>query len=108
MSRAEAVDALYQDMAARHRARFRSVHVSFPASVDLTILLIRCIDSESGRSGEDGGCPTPLHQTTTVEGTEIPITSSRCQEDRQEDILGHSSLYIQIDRVSCTIVVGRC
>ncbi|KAI5810319.1 ribosomal L18ae protein family [Pyronema omphalodes] len=27
MSRAEAVDALYQDMAARHRARFRSIHV---------------------------------------------------------------------------------
>jgi len=29
MSRCEAVDALYQDMAARHRARFRSVHVRF-------------------------------------------------------------------------------
>jgi large subunit ribosomal protein L18Ae len=28
MSRTEAVDALYQDMAARHRSRFRSVHVS--------------------------------------------------------------------------------
>ena len=27
MSRTEAVDALYQDMAARHRARFRSIHV---------------------------------------------------------------------------------
>jgi ribosomal protein L20A (L18A) len=27
MSRCEAVDALYQDMAARHRARFRSIHV---------------------------------------------------------------------------------
>jgi large subunit ribosomal protein L18Ae len=29
MTRTEAVDALYQDMAARHRARFRSIHVSF-------------------------------------------------------------------------------
>ena len=29
MSRTEAVDALYQDMAARHRARFRSVHVCY-------------------------------------------------------------------------------
>ena len=28
MSRTDAVEALYQDMAARHRARFRSVHVS--------------------------------------------------------------------------------
>ncbi|KAI4783858.1 ribosomal protein L18ae [Aureobasidium sp. EXF-8845] len=27
MSRCEAVDALYQDMAARHRARFRSIHI---------------------------------------------------------------------------------
>lgn len=27
MSRTEAVEALYQDMAARHRARFRSIHV---------------------------------------------------------------------------------
>ena len=27
MSRTEAVDSLYQDMAARHRARFRSIHV---------------------------------------------------------------------------------
>lgn len=29
MSRTEAVEALYQDMAARHRARFRSIHVRF-------------------------------------------------------------------------------
>lgn len=27
MSRVEAVEAMYQDMAARHRARFRSIHV---------------------------------------------------------------------------------
>jgi len=27
MSRTEAVEALYQDMAAQHRARFRSIHV---------------------------------------------------------------------------------
>ena len=29
LSRAGAVKALYQDMAARHRARFRSIHVGF-------------------------------------------------------------------------------
>lgn len=29
MSRTDAVDALYSDMAARHRARFRSIHVRF-------------------------------------------------------------------------------
>ncbi|KAI4135920.1 MAG: hypothetical protein LQ347_000256 [Umbilicaria vellea] len=27
MSRTEAVEALYQDMAARHRSRFRSIHI---------------------------------------------------------------------------------
>ena len=27
MSRTEAVESLYQDMAARHRSRFRSIHV---------------------------------------------------------------------------------
>lgn len=30
MSRTDAVEALYQDMAARHRARFRSIHVCIP------------------------------------------------------------------------------
>ena len=29
LSRADAVKSLYQDMAARHRARFRSIHVHF-------------------------------------------------------------------------------
>lgn len=30
LSRADAVKSLYQDMAARHRARFRSIHVRLP------------------------------------------------------------------------------
>ena len=30
LSRADAVKSLYQDMAARHRARFRSIHVRGP------------------------------------------------------------------------------
>jgi hypothetical protein len=43
MSRTEAVDALYQDMAARHRARFRSIHVC-DGSKDpqIILLLIYC------------------------------------------------------------------
>jgi large subunit ribosomal protein L18Ae len=31
MSRTDAVEALYQDMAARHRSRFRSIHVCHSA-----------------------------------------------------------------------------
>jgi len=29
MSRTDAVESMYQDMAARHRSRFRSIHVRF-------------------------------------------------------------------------------
>ena len=39
LSRADAVKSLYQDMAARHRARFRSIHVgsiSVPRARTLT------------------------------------------------------------------------
>ncbi|KAI5850698.1 ribosomal L18ae/LX protein domain-containing protein [Tricharina praecox] len=36
MSRAQAVDALYQDMAARHRSRFRSIHVLKVVEVEKT------------------------------------------------------------------------
>ena len=36
MSRTEAVDALYQDMAARHRARFRSIHILKVVEVEKT------------------------------------------------------------------------
>ena len=36
MSRTDAVEALYQDMAARHRARFRSIHVGTCMSSDMT------------------------------------------------------------------------
>ena len=41
LTRTEAVEALYQDMAARHRSRFRSIHVRFPEPMpdaDLPIL----------------------------------------------------------------------
>ena len=42
MSRADAVDSLYQDMAARHRARFGSIAVRFLSvlkfGIDLTVI----------------------------------------------------------------------
>lgn len=38
MSRTDAVDALYSDMAARHRARFRSIHVRcFPGRLESAV-----------------------------------------------------------------------
>lgn len=36
LSRAAAVDALYQDMAARHRARFRSIHILKVVEIEKT------------------------------------------------------------------------
>ncbi|KAK3201919.1 hypothetical protein GRF29_164g1065519, partial [Pseudopithomyces chartarum] len=36
MSRTEAVDALYQDMAARHRSRFRQIHILKVVEVEKT------------------------------------------------------------------------
>ena len=36
MSRADAVQSLYQDMAARHRARFRTIHILKVVEVEKT------------------------------------------------------------------------
>ena len=63
LSRADAVKALYQDMAARHRARFRSIHVraqlaaslflflcvlSFVASCEFSFQILRVVEIEKG------------------------------------------------------------
>jgi large subunit ribosomal protein L18Ae len=36
LSRTEAVESIYQDMAARHRSRFRSIHVRPPSTLRRT------------------------------------------------------------------------
>lgn len=62
MSRTEAVEALYQDMAARHRARFRSIHVRLQRSLPGNDLLTPPLpDPESGGGREDSGCQATLH-----------------------------------------------
>ena len=56
MSRTEAVDALYQDMAARHRARFRSIHVRQSSTRKHGFSVLTCsgtTDSQSRRDRED-------------------------------------------------------
>ncbi|KAH8650222.1 60S ribosomal protein L20 [Tricladium varicosporioides] len=40
MSRTDAVEALYQDMAARHRSRFRSIHVCLSKKLSCVLVLI--------------------------------------------------------------------
>ena len=46
LSRADAVKALYQDMAARHRARFRSIHVcsNHTATLPIVVTILPYID----------------------------------------------------------------
>jgi large subunit ribosomal protein L18Ae len=41
VSRTLAVQSLYQDMAARHRARFRSIHVR-PLAILIALVVIHC------------------------------------------------------------------
>ena len=53
LTRADAVKALYQDMAARHRARFRSIHVRVPMIVVLdsshrVVQILRVVEIEKG------------------------------------------------------------
>jgi ribosomal L18ae/LX-like protein len=67
LTRANAVKSLYQDMAARHRARFRSIHVRtflFILVWGLACLGVdHTIDADSSRCGdrEDGGHPAAVH-----------------------------------------------
>ena len=50
MSRTDAVEALYQDMAARHRSRFRSIHVRQSLIAEPTSSLLNSVDRFSKSS----------------------------------------------------------
>lgn len=66
MSRTDAVEALYQDMAARHRSRFRSVHVRLIDTRihQLQILTYSKTDPQGRRAREDRRRQAPIHQAT--------------------------------------------
>ena len=53
MSRCDAVHALYQDMASRHRARFRTIHVRLASRI-IRDATNSASDPESGGAREDG------------------------------------------------------
>jgi len=54
MSRTDAVEALYQDMAARHRSRFRSIHVRHLSKIldSKQLILIVKTDPQGRRNRE--------------------------------------------------------
>jgi ribosomal protein L20A (L18A) len=66
LSRTTAVEALYSDMSARHRARFRSIHVcALPHVGEQTTNFV--LDLASRRVGEERGGQETLHQATDHE-----------------------------------------
>lgn len=90
MSRCDAVEAMYQDMAARHRSRFRSIHVcsdtrtTFASGATCTNTCTA--DPQSRRAREDRRRQATIHQAVAHEGSEVPATAPHCQEGEQEDL----------------------
>lgn len=77
MSRTDAVEALYQDMAARHRARFRSIQVREPYRCAQCETLQIFADPQSRRDREDGRHPTSIHQAAPTAQAQLPTPPSR-------------------------------
>jgi ribosomal protein L20A (L18A) len=59
LSRVDAVEALYQDMAARHRARFRSIHilrvVEIEKTADIKRPYIKCVPRSRSCASRSAG-----------------------------------------------------
>lgn len=60
MSRTDAVEALYQDMAARHRARFRSIHVCCWIGTISQETLEKGITNGNSRSSKSSNWQRPM------------------------------------------------
>ena len=100
MSRTEAVDALYQDMAARHRARFRSIHVwqrLCPHPFDFSKLTrFGTTDPQSRRARENRRCQARLHQTATRQEPQIPSSPSRAQGHQQGSVRRSPTCHVRL------------
>ena len=81
LSRADAVRALYQDMAARHRARFRSIQVRPPYLIgDLTnrmLSILSFVDYPRAGNQDGRGCQAPLHSPTLATRAALPTAAPR-------------------------------
>lgn len=85
MSRTEAVDALYQDMAARHRSRFRSIQVGFRSLVIFDAFLMRYRrSSRSSRSRRPttSAVPTSSSSSPRTSSSLFPTASTRATPRR--------------------------
>lgn len=101
MSRCEAVEAMYQDLAARHRARFRSIHVRYHQTIHNgrncqaansrgNERLTKRLDSPCRRAREGRRCQAPLHQAAPDQEPLIPSAPPYPQDQQEEGLLRHS------------------
>lgn len=93
VSRTLAVQSLYQDMAARHRARFRSIHVCISLSCAGMLIFL---GYPSCRDPEDGGCQTSLYPTIALQELEVSSSSSLAKGCWKEGLLSAEAIYMVI------------
>lgn len=79
LSRADAVKALYQDMAARHRARFRSIHVRPPPRFRFARQRLTPATADPARGGgrEVGRHSPAVHQAAHGTKAQVPAPAPR-------------------------------
>lgn len=100
MSRTDAVEALYSDMAARHRARFRSIHVRHVPSLSAIrpVPLTQPQTDPQGRRAREGRrCQAPLHQAAPHQGHFLPPPPPRPQDPQPEDLLREAPYHFRIN-----------
>jgi ribosomal protein L20A (L18A) len=108
LSRTDAVEALYSDMAARHRARFRSIHVrscrGCTSSASDRLLIAKLTGSPRRRDREERGRQAPLHPPADHQGPEVPSPPPHQQGQHQQDLQRQATLYFRLD---CFRLRGR-
>ena len=93
MTRTEAVDALYQDMAARHRARFRSIHVCWKGDLGNEDMADDETDSQGCRTHKPRSRQATIHQAAHLKRSQISSTSPHSQEHQQEALCCQATEY---------------
>ncbi|MBE3045091.1 hypothetical protein IMZ48_21565 [Candidatus Bathyarchaeota archaeon] len=100
MSRTDAAKSLYSDMAARHRARFRSIHVRCPplrrTPERPRWTLTPAADSPRRRDREDRGHQEAVHQAARHQGPQVPPPPPRPEDPHQEDLQRHPSFHFRL------------
>jgi len=99
MSRTAVIESMYADMAARHRARFRSIHVR---SASDSWMKLMTADPQAGRAGEDGGPAAAVHQAARVQEPQVPAAASRAERHQEEDV------HVQPPGNVLLSALGRC